>query len=244
MTDFTGRTPGSSYPEILSINNPGGTLDGTLRDIQGSTGTLGPFLLSTSGVRLKNGTTLDGLSGSTIDFTNIDVTAPKGWELVAQNSPTGVNSFQVTGIPASANAILIVFDNVDYALSDRSRVRVLDAGTPETTNYFSSSVFFNNSTTPSVGVSTTGFDLVRQNNTSGTNTHAGVALLTKNGTTGIWNISSLGRYSDTTTPTNYMWSHTIGQSPVVAGTMDGVEILTNGSNNFTAGTFSVYSSGA
>lgn len=240
MADWTGRSPGNTFGGIVNVDNSNNGIDGTLRPIQDGKGTEGPFQLSTTGLRLKAASTLDGLSGATLDMTNLTVTRPKGFSLLATNSPTSGTSFQMTGLPATANVVLIVFTDLSYSSADRTVVQLLDAGTPETTGYFTTSVFFNNSTTVSVGVRTTAFELMRQNNTNGTNTHSGTALLVKNGSTGKWQIEAAGRLSYSGAPTSYGWSVTVGESPAVTGTMSGLEFETSGGSTFSAGTVTVY----
>jgi hypothetical protein len=53
MPSLTGQTPATTYQSLLTVNNTGGGLDGTLRLIEDGSGLQSPLQLSTSSVALN-----------------------------------------------------------------------------------------------------------------------------------------------------------------------------------------------
>jgi hypothetical protein len=53
MPSLTGQTPAATYQSLLTVNNTGGGLDGTLRLIEDGSGLQSPLQLSTSSVALN-----------------------------------------------------------------------------------------------------------------------------------------------------------------------------------------------
>lgn len=163
-----------------------------------------------------------------------------GFSLLQSVAPTGVTSFQVTGVPATAKEILIVMTDVDYTVASRTRITVLVGGTPVTTGYKDNTVLYFGGATPSVGTGgNTKFETIRTSNVVGSSVHDGSGTLAKNNTLDKWVYNFTGQVVET--PVGLTTSHeeTIGSTGTLAGALDGLE-FTSLSGNFDGGTFSVY----
>ena len=239
MATLNGRTPGDTYGNLLQVDNSNNGIDGTLRDLEDGEGTAGPVQISTTGMRIKNGVTLDFASGGTIDFSNATVSGNPAWVRLDSISPSSGSSTQVTGIPASAVAVMVVFSDMDYSTSTRINMEVMDDSVVQTSGYYTTSTVYNNSTTLSITVSSSQLHMSRVNNTDGTNKHTGLGILAKNGATGTWSWQCVGRLTDSATPLNYAHTVAIGQTPVISGTMNGLEFNTL-SGTFSSGTITIY----
>lgn len=239
MASLEGLTPGATFKDLLQISNTNSGLDGTLRNLEDGEGTVGPVKMSTTGLRANASATWDAESGAAFDFANFTVTNLPSWTLLAETSPTSGSSFQVTGIPASAVAVLVVCSNMDYSTSTRLRMQVMDSSVVQTTGYFSTSQIYNVSSTATLSVSTSVLHMVRMNNEDGDSTQSCVGMLVKNASTGDWSWECNGRNNNTVTPLDISFAKAIGQAPNISGTMNGLEFEVN-SGNFAAGTISVY----
>ena len=155
-----------------------------------------------------------------------------GWRLQQEVTTTGATNFTVSGIPTTINAVMIRYANVNFGTADRPIFRMLNSGTPVTTGYENS--ILNWDTGIGRAASTTEVEPGRVDNTPGSNTHSGLALLVRVGSLNQWNFTS-----DATLSGLASWTHTIGFSPAIT-TMDGVQILSKSGNSFTGGTVAVY----
>ena len=240
MASLSGKTPQDTFGDLLQVSNSNDGIDATVRDVSDGKGTTGPFQLSTTVIRVGASATLDGASGATLDLSSFTlIGASAAWTKLSESTPTSGSSFQVTGIPSTAVAVMVVFSAMDYSTSTRLRMQVLDSSTVQTSGYFSTAIFYDNTSTTSASTSNSILHMVRINNTDGSSTQSGVGVLSRNGSTGSWTWRCNGRNDNTVSPLQNSASMTTGITPVIAGTMNGLEFETV-SGNFSAGTITVY----
>lgn len=161
------------------------------------------------------------------------------WYLLDEVSPTSVTSFQVTGIPADAVQVLITWSDIGVSSnngSNKNFVRVMDDSTVQTSGYQCDATYYQNSgTTGTLQVSNK-----LQMNYLGAGSAAqnqwGFATLTKNATTGTWQYVSHG-YA---TASDFEPLYAMGHTPVISGTMNGLEFSNDDGNTYDDGTLSVY----
>ncbi|PHS61792.1 MAG: hypothetical protein COB09_17140 [Thalassobium sp.] len=192
----------------------------------------GNLYKSLTGVNLGNDPT-----SSPTEWGSVSGAFP--WTKLAETSPTSGSSFQVTGIPATALSVMIVCSGMDYSTSTRLRMQVLDDSVVKTSGYFSTAIFFDNSAVATASTSNSILHIVRINNIDGSSTQSATGTLVRNGATGIWSWDCSGKNDNTATPLQTSWSRANGRTPVIAGTMNGLEfeIL---SGTFSGGTITVY----
>lgn len=238
MVSLDGRFPSETFQFLLNVDNPNG-IDGTVRPIQDGEGTQGPFSVSTGVFRLNAGVQMDAGAGAAMDFANITVTNLRSWTKLAEVSPTSGSSFQVLGIPSTANAILIGCSDMGYDANSRIEVSVMDDSVVQSADYFCTSVFYDDSSISTLAVTNARLHMVRINNIDGDSVQSCIGLLVKNGTTGVWNWQCSGRNNNTVMPTQISYAHAAGTTPVIAGIMNGLEFdLFTGA--FEEGTVTIY----
>lgn len=239
MASLTGKTPSATYKDLLQVSNSNSGIDATLRDLEDGEGTVGPVKLSTTGVRLQATATLDGASGATLDMTNIAGTRMKSWTLLDSSSVTSGATHDVTGIPTTAIAVMVIVSDIDYSTSTRMDLEVSDNGTFQTTGYDNISIYHDNSTAVSASPNNTNLRMSRINTTDGTNKEAGLGVLFKNAATGRWYWDYTANLVADTFASAYHVTRTAGVTPVIATALDGLRFGTL-SGTFSSGTISVY----
>lgn len=117
MATLSGRQPNQTYGNLLQVDNSNSGIDGTLRDIQDGEGTAGPFQISTSGLAMKAGTTLD-LGSATFDIDSASFTG----DLPVTAGGTGGS----TAASARTNLGLVIGTNVQAYDADLAAIAALD----------------------------------------------------------------------------------------------------------------------
>ncbi len=92
MATLTGQTPANTYKDLMQVSNSNSGIDATLRDISDGEGTASGVQISTTGFRIKSGTTFDAASGGLFDW--------------------GTESFKVDTIDESTPAAGVTIDGV------------------------------------------------------------------------------------------------------------------------------------
>lgn len=239
MASLTGKAPSATYKDLLQVSNSNSGIDATLRDLEDGEGTVGPVKFSTTGMRLQATATLDGASGATLDMTNIAGTRMKSWTLLDSSAPSSGSTHDVSGIPSTAVAVMIVMSDMDYSTNTRIDVEVADDGSFQTSGYDNISIYHNNSTGVSASPNNSDLRFSRINNSDGTNKAFGLATLFKNAATGRWYWDAVSTLADDSFSSNYYVTRVAGMTPVISGTLDELRFSTL-SGTFSSGTISVY----
>ena len=150
-------------------------------------------------------------------------------KLVADDETVGTSATKsVNSIPSWATRITIIFYEVSLNGSNNFLIRLKSNGSALTSNYDSGS---SNDTGSQNPTATNGFVIF---NNAGSNLTSGRMVIEKVGSDTKW-VSSHEMIQDGVTP-----RHGAGILSSYSGTIDGVELLCTGSNNFDNGTVTVY----
>lgn len=130
MATLAGRAPKDTYGNLLNIDNANTGLDATVRQVQDGEGTGGPVGLSTTVLRVLNGSTLDFQSGGAINFANATVSNLSGVlaNVVEDKSPE-------LGADLDCNSFDLLFDNATGLYDDSNNEQMLLYKTASAVNF-------------------------------------------------------------------------------------------------------------